>query len=164
MTVTTLSPHVLRAGDGDVTGAPALLDRYMLDSAASGGLVALVEHILGPKVLAAPLHRHSREDEYSLVLAGTLGVIQDGVEITATAGDLVAKPRGHWHTFWNAGDDTLRVLEIITPGGLETLFRRLGEPGGEYDPDTLPPLAAVYGCELDFEGTMPLAEKHGLAF
>ena len=30
------------------------------------------------------------------------------------------------------------MLELITPGGIEELFRRLAEPGGEYDPETLP--------------------------
>lgn len=164
MTTSAAGPQVVRAGAGDVTGAPELLDRYLLESAGSGGLIAFVEHVVAPKVLAAPMHVHSREDEYSFVLAGTLGVIEDGVEVTATAGDLVLKPRGRWHSFWNAGGDTLRVLEIIVPGGLEGLFRRLGEPGGEYDPETLPPLAAEYGCELDFEQTMALVEKHGLAF
>jgi hypothetical protein len=40
----------------------------------------------------------------------------------------------------------------------------LAEPGGEYDPSTLPPLAAQYGCEVDFEATMPLVERHNLVF
>jgi quercetin dioxygenase-like cupin family protein len=157
-------PHVIRAGEGDVTGDPGLLNRYLLESAASGGRVALVEHVLSPNSLAAPMHRHSREDEYSFVLAGTLGVIEEGVEITASPGDLVVKGRGRWHTFWNAGDDELHVFEIIVPGGIEALFRRLAEPGGEYSPETLPALAAEYGTEVDFEATMPLVERHGLEF
>lgn len=157
-------PHVVRAGQGDVTGEPGLLDRYLIESQVSGGRVAIVEHIVNPRTLAAPMHRHSREDEYTFVLAGTIGFIEEGVEITATPGDLLAKPRGRWHTFWNAGDDELRVLEIIVPGGLEPLFRRLAEPGGGYSPDTLPSLAAEYGAEIDFEATMPLVERHGLAF
>ena len=157
-------PHVVRAGEGDTTGEPGFLDRYLLESAASSGRVALVEHVLGPKILAAPMHRHSREDEYSYVLTGTLGVIEEGIEITATVGDLVSKRRGRWHTFWNAGEDELRVLEIIVPGGVEALFRRLAEPGGEYSPDTLPALAAEYGAEVDFEATTPLVERHGLLF
>lgn len=140
------------------------MDRYLLESAASSGRVALVEHVLGPKMLAAPMHRHSREDEYSYVLTGTLGVIEEGIEITASAGDLISKPRGRWHTFWNGGDDELRVLEIIVPGGVESLFRRLAEPGGEYSPETLPALAAEYGAEVDFDATMPLVERHGLLF
>ena len=117
------------------------------------GRLALVEHTLGPGVLAAPMHRHSREDEYSFVLAGRLGVLQDGDEMIADAGEVVCKPRGRWHTFWNAGDEELRVLEIITPAASRTLFRRLAEPGGEYDPATLPALAAGFGCDVDFERT-----------
>jgi gentisate 1,2-dioxygenase len=119
---------------------------------------------LAPGALAAPMHRHSREDEYSIVLEGRLGVFQDDEEVVATSGDIVFKPRGHWHTFWNAGDGQLRVLEVIAPGGLEELFRRLAEPEGEYDPATLPALAAQYGCEVDFDRTMPLVERHGLVF
>jgi quercetin dioxygenase-like cupin family protein len=164
MTTTTTSPAVLRAGAGEITGDPGLLDRYLLDGTATDGRVALVEHTIAPRTLAAPMHRHSREDEYSFVLAGTLGVLENGVEITASPGDLVFKPRGRWHTFWNAGDEPLRILEIITPGGIEALFRLLGEPGGEYDPQTLPALAARYGCDVDFDGTMPLVERHGLRF
>ena len=56
------------------------------------------------------------------------------------------------------------MLELITPGGIEELFRRLAEPGGEYDPETLPSLAAAYGCEVDFARTMPLVERHALRF
>jgi hypothetical protein len=108
------------------------------------------------------MHRHSREDEYSFVLTGTLGVIEEEIEVTARAGDLVSKPRGRWHTLWNAGDDELRVLEIIVPGGIEALFRRLAEPGRECSPETLPALAAEYGAEVDFEATMLLVQRHGL--
>lgn len=164
MTTMTTTGTVLRAGTGEITGAPACLDRYLIDGTASDGRVALVEQILAPRTLAAPLHRHSREDEYSFVLAGNLGIIDDGVEFTASPGDLVVKSRGRWHTFWNAGDEPLRILEVISPSGIEDLFRILAEPGGEYDPQTLPALAARFGCEVDFDGTMPLIERHGLTF
>ena len=66
-------------------------DRYLIDGAESGGLISLVEHGLGPRILAAPIHRHSREDEYSLVLEGRLGVFQDGAEGVAEAGELVVQ-------------------------------------------------------------------------
>jgi hypothetical protein len=55
-------------------------------------------------------------------------------------------------------------LELITPAGIEQLFRRLATPEGEYNPDSLPALVAEYGCEVDFEATMPLIERHGLTF
>jgi mannose-6-phosphate isomerase-like protein (cupin superfamily) len=153
--------RVRRASEIDATGEQDLrMNRYLLESPDSGGSVALVEHTLGRRVLAAPVHRHSREDEYSVVLQGQLGVIQDGAEVIANPGDIVFKPRGHWHTFWNAGDGEMRVLEVIVPGGIEEAFRRLGK--GEYDPATLPSLVAEYGGEVDFEATMPLVERHSL--
>ena len=164
MTTSTGSRLVRRAGDVPVSGPPELLDRFLVESGDSGGAVTLIEHQLDPGVLAAPLHRHSREDEISLVLSGRMGVLSDGETVYASAGDVVFKPRGHWHTFWNAGDDQLRLLELITPGGLEGLFRRLSDPGADYDPETLPALAASYGCEVDFAATVPLAERHGLRF
>ncbi len=147
------------------TGDPTVaLDRYVLDSVESGGALAVVEHVLAPHVLAAPMHRHHREDEYSFVLEGRLGVVQDGEEAFAGVGELVCKPRGHWHTFFNAGDHPLRILELITPGGIEELFRKLAEPGGEYDPASLPALAARYGADVDFEATMLLVERRSLSF
>ncbi|MGW1342246.1 cupin domain-containing protein [Kribbella sp. NPDC002412] len=139
-------------------------DRYLIDSVDTGGQFSLVEHTVGPHVLAAPLHMHTREDEYSFVLEGRLGVLLGDQEVFAGPGTLVYKPRNQWHTFWNAGDVPLRLLEMISPGGIEALFRKLAEPGGEYDPETLPALAASYGCEVDFERTMPIVERHGLAF
>ena len=59
---------------------------------------------------------------------------------------------------------TARILEIISPGGLEELFRELAAADGEHEPATLPALAARYGCEVDFERTLPVVERHGLAF
>ncbi|MFG1814155.1 cupin domain-containing protein [Kribbella sp. NPDC049174] len=146
----------------DMTGIRA--DRYLIDSAASGGGFSLVEQVIDARVLAAPVHRHSREDEYNFVLEGRMGVLLGDEEVFADAGTLVYMPRHQWHTYWNAGDTQLRVLAIIAPGGLEELFRKLAEPGGEYDEETLPALAAQYGCELDFAATMPIAERHQLIF
>jgi oxalate decarboxylase/phosphoglucose isomerase-like protein (cupin superfamily) len=91
-------------------------------------------------------------------------VFQDDDEVIATAGDLVFKPRGRWHTFWNAGDEPLRILELIVPGGLDELFVTLAAIGEEYDLETLPAMAAQYGCDVDFDRTMPLVERHGLQF
>lgn len=161
----TTGTRVLGPQDGEVLGAPdARTDRFMIDGKDSGGGFALVEHTLGPNVLAGPLHRHTREDEYSYVLEGRLGALLGEEEVFAEAGDLVFKPRGQWHTFWNAGDVPTRILEMISPSGLEELFRELGAPGGELDPTTLPALAARYGCDVDFERTSTIVERRGLTF
>ena len=123
-----------------------------------------MEHLLAPRRLAAPLHRHSREDEYTYVLEGRVGAVLAGQEAYADVGCLLYKPRGQWHTFWNAGDEPARMLEIISPGGFEQAFRDRAAIDGEPTPEAIGEIAARYGVEADFEGTMPLIERHGLSF
>lgn len=162
--LTTTHP-ILGPEQGEITGDPAAVtDRFMIDGNRTDGRLALVEHSLAPRALVAPVHRHSREDEYSYVLAGEIGVLLGDQEVVGRPGDLIYKPREQWHTFWNAGDQPARILEIITAAGLEDLFRELGPRVGAMTPDDLRDLAGRYGCDLDFAATMPLVERHGLAF
>ena len=165
MTTTGPAPRVLGPGDGDVMGpVDGGRDRFMLGRTDSGGRFSLVEHLFAPRVLAAPLHLHTREDEYSYVLEGRIGALLGGQEVVAGVGHLIFKPRDQWHTFWNAGDEPARVLEIISPSGLDELFRAMGELGDALDPETMATMAAEYGCSVDFEGTFPIVERHGLKF
>lgn len=158
--------RVLGPGNGEVAGAPgSRTDRFMIDSADTGGRFSVVEHTLPPHVLAAPLHYHTREDEYSHVLEGRLGALLGDQEVVAEAGDLVFKPRGQWHTFWNPGDTTTRILELISPGGFEDLLRELGALGDEPDPATLSALDTRYGVdEADLAHTAAILQRHGLRF
>jgi len=59
----------------------------------------------------ARLHRHSREDEYSYVLEGRVGALLGEEVVIGEPGDLIFKPRGQWHSFWNAGYEPARILE-----------------------------------------------------
>lgn len=154
--------HVLRPGDGEILGPPAgCRDRFLVDSDDFGGRVSLLEHLLAPRSIAAPMHRHSREDEFSLVLEGTVSLIADGMELEARPGDLVVKPRGEWHTFWNATDAPARLLEVISPGGLEHAFRIMDTAEDDID---LGAVVAPFGCEADLEATLPIIERHGLTW
>jgi len=161
----TTAARVLGPNEGDIMGAPdGVRDRFMVGRGDSGGGFALVEHLMAPRALAAPLHIHTREDEYSYVLAGRVGALLGEEEVVAEAGHLIFKPRGQWHTFWNAGDESARVLEIISPAGLEEMFRELGTLGEALDPETMATLAARYGAQVDFERTLPIVQRHGLKF
>jgi len=64
---------------------------------------SLVEHPMPPRALAAPLRRHSGEDEYSFVLEGRVGALLGDEVVYGEPGDLIFKPRGQWHTFWTNG-------------------------------------------------------------
>ncbi len=159
------APRIIRAADGVAMGDPAgVRDRFMVDGADAGGRFALVQHLFPPRALAAPLHRHHWEDEYTYVLYGRIGAVLGDDEVVAEPGDLVFKPRDQWHTFWNAGDEPAAVLELISPAGLEQFFRWLD---GLTEPPTaeqLAEMAAPYECDADPDGTRRIVERHGLTF
>jgi mannose-6-phosphate isomerase-like protein (cupin superfamily) len=152
--------------DGKAGSLGGIDVRFLIDGADTGGGFSLVEHPMGPRALAAPMHRHSREDEYSFVLEGRMGADLGGEIVHAGPGDLVFKPRGQWHTFWNAGDEPCRILEIIAPAGFEEFFDRLTDmtSRNEFDPARVASLAAEYGTEIDVSTVPGLVEKHGLRF
>jgi mannose-6-phosphate isomerase-like protein (cupin superfamily) len=138
--------------------------RMMIEGHESGGGFSLVEHPMPPKALAAPLHRHNREDEYSYVLEGRLGALLGDDVLEAGVGDLVFKPRDQWHTFWNPGDEPARILEIISPAGFEQFFATLVKMGGvqRADPEALGALCQEYALDMDPETVPGLVERFGL--
>jgi len=138
--------------------------RFMIDGIAAGERFSLVEHPMSPRALAAPVHRHTREDEYSFVLAGRMGALLGDDVVEAGPGDLVFKPRNQWHTFWNAGDDPCRILEIISPAGFERFFKELSDLGGVLaaDPEEVALLSERYGLEMRPETVPGLIERFGL--
>jgi mannose-6-phosphate isomerase-like protein (cupin superfamily) len=140
--------------------------RFMLDGATSDGGFSLVEHPMSAHALAAPLHRHTREDEYSYVLEGRMGALLGDDVLEAGPGDLVLKPRGEWHTFWNAGDEPCRILEIISPAGFEEFFSALVDLGGvaQAEPETLRELCERYALEMDPSSIPGLVERFGVCF
>ena len=120
------SPRVLGPHDGHLAILGGTGARLVIEGDDAGKRFALVEHPMQPRALAAPMHRHHREDEYSFVLEGSIGALLEDSVAIGNPGDLIFKPREQWHTFWNAGDAPARVLEIISPAGFENYFRELG--------------------------------------
>ena len=76
---------------------------------------------MSPRALGAPLHRHSREDEYSYVLEGRVGALLGDEVAEGGPGDLIFKPRNQWHTFWNAGDTARPAARDHLPGRLRAV-------------------------------------------
>jgi len=138
--------------------------RFLIDGVDTSQGFSLVEHPMSPRALAAPLHLHTREDEYSFVLEGRMGALLGDDVVEAGPGDLVFRPRNQWHTFWNAGDEPCRILEIIAPAGFEQFFQELSDLGGVLNttPETLEQLNAKYGLEMRPETVPGLLERFGL--
>ena len=163
MTSTT-APKMVGPTDGKAGFLGSIGVRFMIDGDETDQGFSLVEHPMSPRALAAPIHRHLREDEYSYVLEGRMGALLGDEVVHAEPGDLVFKPRNQWHTFWNAGDEPCRILEIIAPAGFERFFAELDEMGGalEADPQALAELSARYGLEMQPDTVPGLLERFNL--
>jgi mannose-6-phosphate isomerase-like protein (cupin superfamily) len=162
----TTAPKIVGPKDGKAGFLGSIGVRFMTFGDETGERFSLVEHPMGPRALAAPVHRHLREDEYSYVVKGRMGALLGDDVVYAEAGDYVYKPRNQWHTFWNAGDEPAYILEIISPAGFERFFEELVDMGGvaNADPDTLEELAARYGHEFKLDSVPELIERFGVVF
>jgi mannose-6-phosphate isomerase-like protein (cupin superfamily) len=125
---------------------------WKIDGAHTAGRFSIVHHPLAPRTLAAPLHRHNREDEYSYVVTGTLGALLGDDVVTAGPGAWVFKPRYQWHTFWNAGDTPCEIIEVISPARFEDYFRALAAAWP--DMEKFAAIAERFELEVD-RGSVP---------
>ena len=160
----TATARVLGPQDGKAGFLGSIGVRFMIDGSESDERFSLVEHPMSPRALAAPLHRHNREDEYSWVIEGRVGALLGDEVVIGEPGDLIFKPRGQWHTFWNAGDTPARILEIISPAGFEDFFAELDDLGGALQaaPEALADLCGRYELEMQPETVPGLLERFGL--
>lgn len=84
----------------------------------------------------------------------------------ARPGDLVSKPRGAPHAFWNPTDEPARALEIVSPAGFERYFEEIQPllPPVRPAPDgqALGEVMARYGLEMNMGPIPGLVDRHGL--
>lgn len=138
---------------------------YKVLTGTVNGTVGIVEHTLQPNSLGAPMHKHTREDEISYVLEGELSVIQDGKIQKAGPGQFIVKPREIFHTFWNARQQTLRFIEIITPGDFQYYFAETApylRPGQSPQMDQIRAIAEKYGLIVDPYAADEIVKQYGL--
>jgi quercetin dioxygenase-like cupin family protein len=143
----------------------ALGTTYKVLSKTVNGSAAIVEHTVESKSIGAPMHKHTHEDEISYVLEGELSVIQGGKVQTAKQGEYIVKPRGIFHTFWNATNERIRFLEVITPGNFEYYFAELApflEAGKPPQMDKIRETGLKYGLIVDPTGAEEIIKKYGL--
>ena len=76
---------------------------------------------------------------------------------------MLVKPRGIPHAMWNGGAEPARVLEVLSPGGLEDYFEELAPvlrdktPPAEYDA-----LAHGYGLTIQNDWIEELERTYGV--
>ena len=164
----SLARRVLSPEEGEPVWLRKLGIRFMIGGEDTRGNFALVEYLIGARALGAPMHTHEREEEYTYVLEGEVGVQIGDEVLVAEPGDLIFKPRGVPHAFWNAADEPARALEMISPAGFERYFAELAPlfpPAnqGPLDEQAVGAVREKYGLEMDMGSIPVLAERHGLA-
>ena len=156
-------PIVYGPGAGATVALGGIGVCFKVPGAATGGAFSIVEHPVRPGTLAPP-HVHADEDELSYVLEGTFGVRVGDDILEAGPGSYVVKPRGVPHTFWNAGPDPARLIDIIAPAGFERYFTEMADLLQRHGPDfdRISDLAAGYHLSFRMDWVDDLEAKHGL--
>ena len=85
--MTTMTAKVVGPRDGKAGFLGSIGVRFMIDGEDAHGGFSLVEHPMSGRALAAPLHRHTHEDEYSYVLEGRIGALSRAHTLLALSRD-----------------------------------------------------------------------------
>ena len=162
---TDLEKLTVGPGEGHFVRLKSLGVRFILRGEQAGGRFCVVEHPIPPRSLAAPMHTHQQEDEYSYVLRGVVGAQVGGRVVRAEPGTFLFKPRGVPHTFWNESDEEASVLELISPAGFERYFEEVAEifsGGGPPDEQRLGEVRQRYRLDVEMGSIETLIREHAL--
>jgi len=154
--------RLVEPGQGKTIMLFAVRFDYKVTSADSGGALSALEVTIPPKTLVKP-HNHSREDEFTVVLAGTVGARVGDRVVDAGPGASMVKPRGIPHAMWNPGPEPATVLEVLSPGGLERYFEELAPVlGDKAPPSEYDALAERYGLTIENGWIEELERTYGV--
>ncbi len=160
-----MSQFLIRPGEGTHVSMGGLAVGLALPSGRTGNALAITEQDLDAGRLIPP-HRHEHEDEYLLVLEGTLGARIGDEEVEAARGSYLIAPRRSFHAYWNPTDEPVRFLGIVSPGGFEGYFEELGRAFATDDPEVVGTrrreLATRYGLEFEPAWVPRLHDRHGV--
>src|SRR5262245_5936006 len=112
--------------DGEYVALVGDRYRFLATAEETDGRYALFETVVLPGG-GPPTHRHSREDEAFYVLEGTITVYVEDKKVEATPGSFVHLPKGTKHRFHNHTKQQAKMLTLVSPGGLERMFREVGK-------------------------------------
>jgi quercetin dioxygenase-like cupin family protein len=160
-----MKPKIVRPDEAKSLSLYDVQFRYGIAAAETDGRLALLEVTIPPGTLVKP-HAHSKEDEFSLVLAGPIGVrIGEQTIEEVPAGSWLAKPRSVPHAMWNVSDQPARVLEVVSPAGLESYFEKIAPVLRESGPEWTQrfyELANEYGLTVLDDWSDELKAKYGI--
>ena len=160
-----MKPRVVHAGEERRIELYDVVFRYGIGSDETDGTLSMLEVTIPPRTLIKP-HAHGREDEFTLVLEGSVGArLGDETVEAITAGSWLVKPRSIPHAMWNVGDVPARILEVVAPGGIERYFEQIAPVLREHGPDwtrRYQALADEFGLTILDDWTDELKAKYGV--
>lgn len=139
------APYLLDREAGDVVDFLGHRCWFTAAAATTGGAFSVLE-IVQRRGGEPPMHVHRREDEAFYVLSGAMTFFLGDERLAARAGSFVFLPRDVPHSFTVDGDGEARVLQLLSPPGMEEFFRAWGSR--PLDVDAMAAELAPYGVEI----------------
>jgi len=149
----------LGPGEGEALWGDGLLATIKATKKQTDGRCTLVE-ILAPDGYGSGLHVHHREDEGFWIFEGELTFYVGDQTITARPGSFLFGPKDVPHAF-TVDSGPARLLFVLSPAGLEDLFKEMGEPARAL---TLPPQPEAPPSEAEMQQMAVIAAQHGVEF
>jgi quercetin dioxygenase-like cupin family protein len=146
------SPFAINVSEASAYVSAGELVTVLARADQTGGSFGLMEGVIRQGAEPPP-HVHHREDESFFVLEGSVRVRVGDDWLSGTPGSLVFCPRDVPHVL-TVETEEVRVLTLVTPGGLESFFVELGEPAPGRRLPSDPP-------EIDVERVVTLATHYG---
>jgi quercetin dioxygenase-like cupin family protein len=156
---------VFRADDSRTIALYDVGFRYAIGADETDGVLSMIEVTIPPRSLVKP-HTHSREDEFTLVLSGSIGgQLGDETVEEIPPGSWLVKPRDVRHALWNTTEEPARILEVVAPGGLERYFEAIAPVLMNHGPEWTKrynALADEYGLTVHDDWSRELQERYGI--
>ncbi|MGH3145496.1 MAG: cupin domain-containing protein [Rubrobacter sp.] len=111
---------------GKVIESPTTRLVFKQTAQDTDGELLRFEQVVKARTPEVQEHRHPRQEERFVVLAGRMGVRAAGDKKVLGPGEEVTVPRDTPHTFWNAGDEELHhVVELRPALNMESFFETI---------------------------------------
>ena len=131
---------------------------FLVNSEQTAGAFSMTEYLSKPGN-EPPAHMHDREDEFLYVLEGRIDAYIGKEVFSAGQNEGVYFPKFIPHTF-KILTPHLRMLILMSPGGLEGYFRDMSEPARSL---SLPEHAVTYAI-VDMDHATRAGREHGVSF
>jgi len=124
---------IVEPGGGDSFAVMGDVYRFLATGGDTNARYAIWEATLFPGG-GPPMHVHSREHEGFYVIEGRVTFFVEETEggeqrrHEVGPGTFLNLPPGVWHGFRNETDAEARMLIMVSPAGLDSMFYRIGRP------------------------------------